>query len=133
MAGRIKKLDVCEHHIKSFGEIHAKLDDITERQIDYIQHQSEMKAKVSNIEKIVTNGLGKTVSDLSETAIALQQKTLIVDDVAWFLDMVKGFKNELPKKVIKWAFIGGGIAVGYTFIIAMGNRLSPKLVSFIFG
>jgi hypothetical protein len=133
MATKKTKPEFCSDHVEAMKGINEKLDGISQRQTKYIEDQGAMCLEVSHIKGIVTNGLGKTVEDLAKAADDVKQKIQMLDNFTWFIKLVNDFKEGLVRRVFKYAFFGGVIALIYTFIVALGSRLSPKLITLILG
>ena len=102
----------------AIGNIHEKLDKISERQIDYIE-------RTVRIEAIVTNGLASTVNglrkDMAQYISAAQQKfddfdkrLCIVETFAWFRDWVTALKDTVFKNFLK-ILIAGALLAAATF------------------
>ncbi|MFA5409884.1 MAG: hypothetical protein WC343_14015 [Bacilli bacterium] len=107
-----------EAFVEALGNIDAKLDKISERQIDYIE-------RTVRIEAIVTNGLASTVNglrkDMAQYISAAQQKfddfdkrLCIVETFAWFRDWVTALKDTVFKNFLK-ILIAGALLAAATF------------------
>lgn len=98
----------------AIGNIHEKLDKISERQIDYIERTARIEAIVSNGLTSTVNGLRK---DLAQYISAAQQKfdeldkrLSVVESFAWFRDWITAAKDAIFKNVMKLAFLGAILA-----------------------
>lgn len=98
----------------AIGNIHEKLDKISERQIDYIERTARIEAIMSNGLTSTVNGLRK---DLAQYISAAQQKfdeldkrLSVVESFAWFRDWITSLKDTIFKNLIKIAFLGALVA-----------------------
>jgi hypothetical protein len=109
--------------------IDEKIDLIMSRQLTYMENHATFANDLSRIKAIVENGLKKNVEQLAAAAIEVEQKMKILDDFHWFMELVEDFRTGLFKRVLKYAFIGGIIALAYTLIISYGNRFFARLLN----
>jgi len=112
--------------------IEQKLDTIMTRQLAYIETQNTLALDVAGVKAIVENGLQANVLQLSESAMEVSEKIQLLSDFAWFIDLVNDFRAGLVKRVFKYAFWGGVVALIYTALIAFGNNAFPKLAQKLF-
>lgn len=113
--------------------IEDKIDTMLARQMDYMASQMTVSTDITRIKTIVENGLRKNVEELSIAAMAVHDKVELLDDFAWFIKTVNGFRDGLMKKIIMVSMAGGVLVVLYSTLSAISAREMPKLLSRLLG
>jgi len=112
--------------------IDENIDMIMKRKLTYIDQQNILAQDMTRVKAIVENGLQKNVQQLAAAAVEVNQKVQLLNDFAWFIELVNDFRAGLVKRCLKYAFWGGVIALAYTALIAFGNDVFPKLAAKVF-
>lgn len=98
-----------------FRDIGGKLDDIVERQLEYIERLTRIEDKQEQIEKIVTNGLSHNVANIAkrlDTFCEEVKKRLDeLEEFQWFRKPITAFRDGIFIAVFKVAMIGALIYV----------------------
>ena len=113
---------VCEAHSRmeekidiGFRDIGVKLDDIVERQLEYIERLTRIEDKQEQIERIVTNGLSHNIANIAkrlDTFCEEVKKRLDeLEEFQWFRKPVTAFRDGIFIAVFKVAMIGALIYV----------------------
>ena len=100
--------------MEAIGNVYAKLDKISERQIDYIERTARIEAIVTNGLTSNVNGLRKDVAQfisVTQASISdLDKRLRVVEAFAWFRDWITAVKDAIFKNVMKLAFLGAILA-----------------------
>ena len=126
---------VCEAHGRmeekidiGFRDIGVKLDDIVERQLEYIERLTRIEDKQEQIEKIVTNGLSHNVANIAkrlDTFCEEVKKRLDeLEDFKWFRLPVTTLRDKIFWYVLKIALAGGAIYL----IIHYGGNVIKRIL-----
>ena len=105
--------------MEAIGNVYAKLDKISERQIDYIERTARIEAIVTNGLTSNVNGLRKDVAQfisVTQASISeLDKRLRVVEAFAWFRDWITAVKDAIFKNVMKLAFLGAILAAAAYF------------------
>jgi predicted transcriptional regulator len=100
-----------------FRDIGVKLDDIVERQLEYIERLTRIEDKQGSLEKIVTNGLSHNVVNISKRLDVfceeVKKRLDELEEFQWFRKPITAFRDGIFIAVFKVAMIG---ALIYTII-----------------
>lgn len=115
---------VCDLHSgfhETMNRIENKLDDITKRQIDYMERQIK-------IESIVTNGLSHNVAvirqQLDSFCIEAGKRLSVLESFSWFRTWMNQLRDNLIKYVLLLALVGG---VLFTVLYHNGDIIKALL------
>ena len=111
---------VCSAHSRmeekldtGFHDIGVKLDDIVERQLDYIQRLTRIEDKQEQIEKIVTNGLSHNVANIAKRLDSfceeVKKRLDELEEFQWFRLPVTKLRDTIFWYILKIALAGGAI------------------------
>ena len=126
---------VCSAHDRmeekldtGFHDIGVKLDDIVERQLDYIQRLTRIEDKQEQIEKIVTNGLSHNVANISKRldifCEEVKKRLDELEDFKWFRLPVTKLRDKIFWYALKIALAGGAIYL----IIHYGGNVIKRIL-----
>ena len=126
---------VCSAHSRmeekldtGFHDIGVKLDDIVERQLDYIQRLTRIEDKQEQIEKIVTNGLSHNVANISKRldifCEEVKKRLDELEDFKWFRLPVTKLRDKIFWYALKIALAGGAIYL----IIHYGGNVIKRIL-----
>lgn len=100
--------------MEAIGNVYAKLDKISERQIDYIERTARIEAIVTNGLTSNVNGLRRDVAQfisVTQASISeLDKRLRVVEAFAWFRDWITAVKDAIFKNLLKLAFLGAFLA-----------------------
>ena len=111
-----------------FRDIGVKLDDIVERQLEYIERLTRIEDKQEQIEKIVTNGLSHNVADIAKRldifCEEVKKRLDELEDFKWFRLPVTKLRDKIFWYVLKIALAGGAIYL----IIHYGGNVIKRIL-----
>lgn len=104
---------ICDAHEETFRAINKKLDDIIDRQIVYTETSVRIELKQQQLEKIVTNGLTRSVADMTKKLEGfceeVKGRLSNLEDFQWFRLPVTKMRDKLFWYALKVALAGGGL------------------------
>lgn len=106
-------LSVCPLH----GNIELKLDKIIGRQIAQIKD-------IAHLKSIVEDGLKTSVIETAECVKKITARIEVIEKFTWFIEWVTQLRDNLFKRSLQLALIGGGIFA----IIHFGNKIMSKVL-----
>ena len=111
-----------------FRDIGVKLDDIVERQLEYIERLTRIEDKQEQIEKIVTNGLSHNVANIAKRldifCEEVKKRLDELEDFKWFRLPVTTLRDKIFWYVLKIALAGGAIYL----IIHYGGNVIKRIL-----
>jgi hypothetical protein len=117
-------ITVCPLH----GEMDKKITTVLTNQLTYMQRQADTSAVVDRIEHKVDNGLTSAVVETKEQVQALHDKITVLEDFGWFREWVTDLRNNVFKYLLKWAFVGGAISIGYVVLMIYGQKFMVRFM-----
>lgn len=127
---------VCSAHSRmeekldtGFHDIGVKLDDIVERQLDYIQRLTRIEDKQEQIEKIVTNGLSHNVANIAKRLDSfceeVKKRLDELEEFKWFRKPVTAWRDSFFLTALKVSMIGALIYV----VVHFGKELLKWVIT----
>jgi len=111
-----------------FRDIGVKLDDIVERQLEYIERLTRIEDKQEQIERIVTNGLSHNVANIAKRldifCEEVKKRLDELEDFKWFRLHVTTLRDKIFWYVLKIALAGGAIYL----IIHYGGNVIKRIL-----
>ena len=94
-----------------FRDIGVKLDDIVERQLEYIERLTRIEDKQGNLERIVTNGLSHNVANISKRldifCDEVKKRLDELEEFQWFRLPITRLRDSIFWYLFKLAAAGG--------------------------
>ena len=94
-----------------FRDIGVKLDDIVERQLEYIERLTRIEDKQGNLERIVTNGLSHNVANISKRmddfCVEVKRRLDQLEEFQWFRLPITRLRDSIFWYLFKIAAAGG--------------------------
>ena len=111
-----------------FRDIGVKLDDIVERQLEYIERLTRIEDKQEQIERIVTNGLSHNVANIAKRldifCEEVKKRLDELEDFKWFRLPVTKLRDKIFWYALKIALAGGAIYL----IIHYGGNVIKRIL-----
>ena len=117
-------MEVCDLH----DGMDKKITTMLANQIKYMEKQATICGTVNRIEGKVENGLSSTVQETQEQVKALHEKIAVLEDFQWFREWITDLRNNVFKYLVKWAFVGGVISIGYVVLMIYGQKFIAKVI-----
>ena len=94
-----------------FRDIGVKLDDIVERQLEYIERLTRIEDKQEQIERIVTNGLSHNVANIAKRldifCEEVKKRLDELEEFKWFRLPITRLRDSIFWYLFKLAAAGG--------------------------
>ena len=94
-----------------FRDIGVKLDDIVERQLEYIERLTRIEDKQEQIERIVTNGLSNNVANIAKRldifCEEVKKRLDELEEFKWFRLPITRLRDSIFWYLFKLAAAGG--------------------------